>query len=58
MIFYRRGVRGTDKKGHEVKYDIEDKINFAVFPGLQVTFLVPAALFFVFVCCCKGPSAH
>jgi glycine hydroxymethyltransferase len=23
------------KKGEEVKYDLEDKINFSVFPGLQ-----------------------
>jgi glycine hydroxymethyltransferase len=36
MIFYRKGVRNVDKKsGKEVLYDIEDKINFAVFPGLQ-----------------------
>ena len=36
MIFYRKGVRRVDKKtGTEVMYDIEDKINFAVFPGLQ-----------------------
>jgi glycine hydroxymethyltransferase len=36
MIFYRKGVRSVDKKsGKEVMYDIEDKINFAVFPGLQ-----------------------
>lgn len=36
MIFYRKGVRSTDKKGKEIMYDIEDKINFSVFPGLQV----------------------
>ncbi|KIY96195.1 glycine hydroxymethyltransferase, partial [Monoraphidium neglectum] len=36
MIFYRKGPRGVDKKtGKEILYDIEDKINFAVFPGLQ-----------------------
>ncbi len=35
MIFYRKGVRSVDKKGKELMYDIEDKINFAVFPGLQ-----------------------
>lgn len=36
MIFYRKGVRSTDKKtGKELLYDIEDRINFAVFPGLQ-----------------------
>jgi len=36
MIFYRRGTRSVDKKsGKEIPYDIEDKINFAVFPGLQ-----------------------
>jgi glycine hydroxymethyltransferase len=36
MIFFRKGVRRVDKKtGAEVLYDIEDKINFSVFPGLQ-----------------------
>ncbi|GFR45971.1 hypothetical protein Agub_g7443, partial [Astrephomene gubernaculifera] len=36
MIFFRRGQRRTDaKSGKPVMYDIEDKINFAVFPGLQ-----------------------
>ncbi|KAK9819885.1 hypothetical protein WJX72_003580 [[Myrmecia] bisecta] len=35
MIFYRKGVRKTDKKGKEIPYDLENKINFAVFPGLQ-----------------------
>lgn len=36
MIFFRKGVRGVDKKtGANIMYDIEDKINFAVFPGLQ-----------------------
>merc|ERR1712226_391101 len=35
MIFYRKGVRGTDKKGNDIMYDLEDKINAAVFPGLQ-----------------------
>ena len=35
MIFYRKGQKGVDKKGNPVMYDLEDKINFAVFPGLQ-----------------------
>lgn len=35
MIFYRKGLRSVDKKGNETHYDLEDKINFAVFPGLQ-----------------------
>ena len=35
MIFYRKGERGTDKKGNPIMYDLEEKINFAVFPGLQ-----------------------
>lgn len=35
MIFYRKGQKGTDKKGNPVMYDLENKINFAVFPGLQ-----------------------
>lgn len=28
-----QGQRGTTKKGVPIMYDIEDKINFAVFPG-------------------------
>merc|ERR1719382_1014438 len=35
MIFYRKGQKGTDKKGNPIMYDFEDKINAAVFPGLQ-----------------------
>lgn len=29
------GVRSVDKNGKEIKYDIENPINEAVFPGLQ-----------------------
>lgn len=35
MIFYRKGVRNITKKGEEIKYDLESKINFSVFPGFQ-----------------------
>lgn len=35
MIFYRKGQKGIDKKGNPIMYDLENKINFAVFPGLQ-----------------------
>lgn len=38
MIFFRRGERtpaANTKSGKAVMWDIEDKINFAVFPGLQ-----------------------
>jgi glycine hydroxymethyltransferase len=35
MIFFRKGQKGVDKKGEPIMYDLEDKINFAVFPGLQ-----------------------
>jgi len=35
MIFYRKGQRGVDKKGNPIMYDIEEKINQTVFPGLQ-----------------------
>ena len=36
MIFFRRGVRSVDPKtGKETLYDLEDKINFSVFPGHQ-----------------------
>nr|XP_022916949.1 serine hydroxymethyltransferase isoform X1 [Onthophagus taurus] len=35
MIFYRKGVRSTNAKGENIMYDLESKINQAVFPGLQ-----------------------
>ena len=35
IIFFRKGLRSTDKKGKQVMYDLEDKINFSVFPGHQ-----------------------
>jgi glycine/serine hydroxymethyltransferase len=35
MIFYRKGQRGTTKKGEPIMYDIGGKIDFSVFPGLQ-----------------------
>jgi len=35
MIFYRKGQKGVTKKGTPIMYDYEDRINFAVFPGLQ-----------------------
>jgi glycine hydroxymethyltransferase len=36
LIFYRRGLKGTDPKtGQPIEYDFEKKINLAVFPGLQ-----------------------
>ncbi|KAI8051954.1 serine hydroxymethyltransferase-domain-containing protein [Syncephalis plumigaleata] len=35
LIFYRKGVRGTTKKGEEIQYDLEKPINHSVFPGHQ-----------------------
>lgn len=35
MIFYRKGKKGVDKKGNDIIYDLEKKINNAVFPALQ-----------------------
>ncbi|KAF2753713.1 SHMT-domain-containing protein [Pseudovirgaria hyperparasitica] len=35
MIFFRKGVRSTDKKGVETLYDLEGPINASVFPGHQ-----------------------
>ncbi|KAG1675894.1 hypothetical protein FOA52_001551 [Chlamydomonas sp. UWO 241] len=36
MIFYRKGMRSVNAKtGKDVMWDIGDKINFSVFPGLQ-----------------------
>lgn len=34
LIFYKVGSY-TDKKGNEIKYDYKQKIDAAVFPGLQ-----------------------
>lgn len=35
MIFYRKGLRRTDKKGNKEMYDLENPINASVFPGHQ-----------------------
>lgn len=35
MIFYRKGIRSVTKKGKEIPYDLERKINFSVFPAHQ-----------------------
>lgn len=35
MIFFRKGVRRTDKKGNPELYDLEGPINASVFPGHQ-----------------------
>jgi glycine hydroxymethyltransferase len=35
MIFFRRGQKGVDKKGSPIMFDLEERINAAVFPGLQ-----------------------
>ena len=35
IIIFFLGVRKVMKDGREVKYDLERKINEAVFPGLQ-----------------------
>ncbi|KAL9109005.1 MAG: hypothetical protein Q9227_006245 [Pyrenula ochraceoflavens] len=35
MIFFRKGVRRTDKKGNPEMYDLEGPINASVFPGHQ-----------------------
>jgi len=35
MIFFRKGVRSVDKKGKKIMWDLESRINQAVFPGHQ-----------------------
>merc|ERR1719238_632244 len=35
MIFFRKGQKGVDKNGQPIMYDLERKVNEAVFPGLQ-----------------------
>lgn len=35
MIFFKRGVRSYKKNGDAVYYDLENPINFSVFPGSQ-----------------------
>eukprot|EP00004_Rigifila_ramosa_P026055 TRINITY_DN796_c0_g1_i1.p1 TRINITY_DN796_c0_g1~~TRINITY_DN796_c0_g1_i1.p1 ORF type:complete len:470 (+),score=116.21 TRINITY_DN796_c0_g1_i1:8-1417(+) len=34
LIFYRKGVR-SEVKGKQILYDLEERVNFAVFPALQ-----------------------
>lgn len=36
LIFYRKGVKGTDTKGKEILYDLAGRIDASVFPGHQV----------------------
>jgi glycine hydroxymethyltransferase len=40
LIFYRKGVRKVTPKGEKILYDLEERINWAVFPGLQGNFLL------------------
>ncbi|OLL26913.1 Serine hydroxymethyltransferase, cytosolic [Neolecta irregularis DAH-3] len=35
LIFFRKGLRKTDNKGNEIMYDLENSINFSVFPSHQ-----------------------
>ncbi|XP_019869628.1 serine hydroxymethyltransferase isoform X2 [Aethina tumida] len=35
VIFFRKGVRSVNAKGEKIMYDLESRINQAVFPGLQ-----------------------
>ncbi|KAM7349157.1 serine hydroxymethyl transferase isoform 4-T6 [Cochliomyia hominivorax] len=35
VVFFRKGVRKVKPNGDKVMYDIEDRINNAIFPGLQ-----------------------
>ncbi|GMM33461.1 glycine hydroxymethyltransferase [Saccharomycopsis crataegensis] len=35
IIFFRKGLRKVTKKGKEIHYDLEKKINFSVFPAHQ-----------------------
>eukprot|EP00922_Rhytidocystis_sp_ex-Travisia-forbesii_P053842 GHVS01079906.1.p1 GENE.GHVS01079906.1~~GHVS01079906.1.p1 ORF type:complete len:480 (-),score=55.06 GHVS01079906.1:189-1436(-) len=35
LIFFRRGQRSVDRTGKPIMYDLEERINRAVFPGLQ-----------------------
>jgi len=35
LIFYRKGQKGVDKKGKPIIYDLESRVNQAVFPALQ-----------------------
>ncbi|XP_025414364.1 serine hydroxymethyltransferase, cytosolic isoform X2 [Sipha flava] len=35
VIFYRKGVRSVSKSGENIMYDLEERVNAAVFPGFQ-----------------------
>lgn len=47
LIFYRTGVRSQDKKGNNIMYDLKDKIDFAVFPSLQVLHILKCEKLFI-----------
>ena len=36
LIFFRRDVKGKDKRGKDIMYDLEQRINQAIFPSLQL----------------------
>jgi len=35
LIFYRKGIRKYDKKGNPIMYDLAQRVDQALFPGLQ-----------------------
>lgn len=35
MIFYREGLKATDKKGNPINFDYKARIDSSVFPGHQ-----------------------
>lgn len=55
VIFFRKGVRKVKPNGDKVMYDLEERINAAVFPGLQGKILA-FMVFFTF--CEKGTTNH
>jgi glycine hydroxymethyltransferase len=66
MIFYRKGVRSTSKKGEEVLYDIESKINFSglsqhlflCYSRLRLTYFLYLISSIVFPGLQGGPHNH
>lgn len=40
VVFFRKGVRKVKPNGEKVMYDLEDRINNAIFPGLQGNYLL------------------
>lgn len=45
VIFFRKGVRSVKPNGDKIMYDLESKINQAVFPGRIIVKVLPTIIY-------------